>query len=221
MYEDFDVVDHEVAFSRSLLGKECQLCRRVLAYKFFDRDSSSKDGYALICPTCKATPRLSAAENFSRQREANFASEAVSSQRRPDEEDYMDRDSKGRVLYSSQFLSKLKEAKVPIICGPAHFLDEISLYIDNSNGTLPPLYVGWIPVGLIQEFSEYSYNDYAVPSDEIIHGYRGILKNLIINKFLTEKKCEEVFGSCTEKIWGKTMWELRNPGLSWEKYWGN
>ncbi len=215
MYEEFDVVDPEVAFSRHLLGKECQLCRRVLRYTFFDRDSTTKDGRSLICPKCKATPRLSASENLSRQREANFSSAAVSAQRRTNEEDYMDRDAVGRVLYSWDFIRKLKEAGVNLIVGPAHFKDELSLYVDNTQGLEAPIYVGWVPVGPIQEFSEYSYNDYAVPTDEIVHGYRGILKNLIIGKHLTEETCSKFFGHCNERVWSKAMWDYRNPGSPW------
>lgn len=214
MYEEFDVVDPEVAFSRHLLGKECQACRRVLRYTLFDRDSTTRDGRSLICPKCKATPRLPASENLSRTREANFSSAAVSSQRRENEEDYMDRDAVGTRLHSSDFIAKLKLAGVNIIVGPAHFLDEISLYVDNSNGVNPPVYMGWIPVGPIQEFSEYEYNAYLVPTDELIHGYRGILKNLIVAKFLTEERCNKVFGSCSENVWAKSMWDLRNKKLA-------
>ncbi len=214
MYEEFDVVDPEVAFSRHLLGKECQACRRVLRYTLFDRDSTTRDGRSLICPKCKATPRLSASENLSRTREANFSSAAVSLQRRENEEDYMDRDAVGTRLHSSDFIAKLKLAGVNIIVGPAHFLDEISLYVDNSNGVNPPVYMGWIPVGSIQEFSEYTYNSYLVPTDELVHGYRGILKNLIVAKFLTEERCNKVFGSCSENVWAKSMWDLRNKKLA-------
>ena len=215
MYEEFDVVDPEVAFSRSLVGKECQACRRILRYKFYDNDSTQRDGKAAICPKCLETPRLSAAENLSRLQEANFSSEAVCKQRRPDEEDYIDRDAIGRVLHSSLFIQKLKDAGVNVIPAPAHFRDEISLYVDNSQGLQLPLYIGWIPAGPIQEFSEYRYNEYAVPVDEIKHGYRGILKNLISNKLLTERDCIKFFGPCTEKIWSKNMWQLRNPGKTW------
>src|ERR1700745_2545240 len=128
MYEEFDRIDPEVAFSRTLSGKECQLCRRVLRYNFYDRDSSSRDGYSSVCPKCKATPRLSTAENLHRQREANFSSAAVEAQRRPDEECYMERDSRGRVLYSHVFIDKLKLAGLNLIVGPAAFVDELSLY---------------------------------------------------------------------------------------------
>ena len=209
-FDPYNQISHDMAFSSALLGKECQQCRRALPFTVFDRDSSSRDGRALICPKCKATPRLSAEENYRRQREANFSSDAVSKQRRENEDDYMDRDSVGRVLYSDVFIQKLKQAGVNVICGPAHFQDEISLYIDDSLGSKLPLYLGWIPVGPIQEFSEYTYNEYAVPVDEIVHGYRGILRNLILGGFLTEDKCNKVFGHCKEKVWAKTMWDFRN-----------
>ena len=216
MYEEFDVVNPEVAFSSRLLGKECQACRRVLEYRFFDLDSSSRDGRALICPKCKATPRLSAAENLSRQREANFSSEAVSAQRRPDEEDYMDRDTRGRVLLAEDFIKKLKNAGVRVVVAPAHFLGEVSLYVEDNKAPEGYMYVGWIPLGPVQEFSEYEYNDYAVPTDEIEHGYRGVLKNLILSRHLTEEKCNKFFGRCDEKVWAKAMWDFRNPGKPWK-----
>ena len=126
----------------------------------------------------------------------------------------MDRDAVGTRLHSSDFIAKLKLAGVNIIVGPAHFLDEISLYVDNSNGVNPPVYMGWIPIGPIQEFSEYEYNAYLVPTDELVHGYRGILKNLIVAKFLTEERCNKVFGSCSENVWAKSMWDLRNKKLA-------
>ena len=211
-YDPYSQVSHDLAFSQSLLGKECQACRRILPYSVFQADSTVRDGRALICPRCKSTPRLSAEENLHRVREANFSSNAVSVQRRPDEEDYIDRDAKGRVLSSSDFCYKLKKAGVKLTVGPAAFLDEMSLYVDDNQSPSGARYMGWLPIGYVQEFSEYSYNDYLVPTDEIVHGYRGILKNLILQGFLTEKKCEEVFGRCNEKVWAKTMWSFRNAG---------
>jgi len=210
MYEEFDIVDPEVAFSRTLLGKECQLCRRVLRYTFFDRDSTTKDGRSLICPKCLKTPRLSAAENFSRQREANFSSEAIKSQRRENEEDYLDRDPRGRVLNLSDIRLRLEKAGVKVVVAPAHFLDEVSFYVEDSKAEGGYTYVGWLPTGQVQEFSEYAYNAYAVPTDEIEHGYRGLLKNLIISKHLTEDNCNKYFGYCDERVWSKSMWEIRN-----------
>jgi hypothetical protein len=210
MYEELNVVDSGVAFSRTLMGKECQACRRILSYKFFDHDSSVRDGYALLCPKCKATPRLSAAENYAAQREANFSSAAVAAQRRPDEEDYLDRESLGRVLWSSDIVHKLKQAGVDIITGPAAFMGEISLYIKDETLPAGAKYIGWLNSGQNQEFSEYSYNSYLVPTDEIAHGYRGILRNLVMQGYLTEDKCNKFFGYCTEKVWAKAMWDYRN-----------
>lgn len=213
-FDPYNQISPEMAFSSSLMGRECQRCRRALPFSVYDRDSSSRDGRALVCPKCLSTPRLSIEENYSRMREANFSS--VDSQRRPDEEDYIERNSKGNILYSNVVVDKLKQAGVRLICGPAHFLDEVSLYVEDRTQENGYKYVGWLPVGPVQEFSEYSYNDRLVPTGETIHGYRGVLKNLILNNYLTEDKCNKYFGYCTEKIWARAMWDYRNPGKPWQ-----
>jgi hypothetical protein len=209
-FDPYNQISHDMAFSSTLLGKECQQCRRALPFTVFDKDSSCKDGRALICPKCKSTPRLSAEENYRRQREANFSSEAIKSQRRENEEDYLDRDPRGRVLTSNEIILRLKKAGVRLVTAPAHFLDEVSLYVEDIRSDNGYIYIGWLPLGSVQEFSEYSYNTYAVPTDEIEHGYRGLLKNLILGKYLTEDKCNKYFGLCDEKVWAKAMWDFRN-----------
>lgn len=202
---------HDLLFSPTLCGKECQACHRVLPYSIFPTDSSIRDGRALICPKCKATPRLSTAENASRVREANFSSDAVRKQRRENEEDFLDRDPRGRVMYLGDFVHKLEQAGVVIIVGEAHFAQEVSLYVfDLRHPPTSAFYVGWLPTGLIQEFSEYEYNKYSIPQWETVHGYRGVLKNLISNGYLTEDKCSKTFGPCDEKVWVKEMFGIRN-----------
>jgi hypothetical protein len=201
-------LDRDLAFSSTLLGKECQKCKRAYRYNWFNKSSSSRDGYCNICPQCEKTEVLSTAENTSRIRESNFNS--VSNQRRENEEDYLDRNPIGRTLYTPDIISKLRLAGAKIVAGDAHFANEVSLYAENNLFPNGAQYVGWLPVGLVQEFSEYEYNDYSVPTWEIVHGYRGVLKNLIALNYITEKKCQEVFGPCDEKVWAKTMFELRN-----------
>jgi hypothetical protein len=211
MYEvddPYSQVDPNVAFSTTLCGKTCQACGRILPYSVFDRDSSSKDGRAHICPKCKATPRLSAAENLARTKESNFA--GTESQRRENEEDFLDRNPIGRAIYSSDFVHKLKKLGIPVVAGDAHFADEVSLYVRNGEVENGHQYVGWLKQGLNQEFSEYEYNEYSVPTWEIEHGYRGVLKNLIVNGYLTEQKCAKEFGNCDEKVWMKAMFDFRN-----------
>lgn len=209
-FDPYNQISHDMAFSSSLLGKECQSCKRALPFSVYNLDSSSRDGRALVCPKCLATPRLSAKENLSRQREANFSSEAIKSQRRENEEDYLDRDPRGRVLQSTEIVKRLKQAGVQVVQAPAHFIGEVSLYVEDAKIPEGYIYIGWLPVGSVQEYSEYSYNQYAVPTDEIEHGYRGILKNLVIGNYLTEDKCNKHFGPCDEKVWAKAMWNFRN-----------
>ena len=201
-------LDYDLAFSSTLLGKACQKCNRAYKYSWYNRSSSSRDGYSNVCPQCEKVVPLSTAENTEHIRESNFHS--VSNQRRDNEEDFLDRDPVGKSIYTSDIISKIRQAGVPVVVGDAHFANEVSLYVQNNQVENGYQYVGWLPVGLVQEFSEYEYNEYSVPVWETVHGYRGVLKNLIANGYLTEQKCNKVFGACDEKVWAKTMWELRN-----------
>jgi len=208
-----NILDHELAFSKTLLGKECERCRRAYHYNYFDRDSSSRDGRAHICPKCKQTPRLSIGENVARYKEMNDNSSAVEAQRRPDELDYLERDSVGRALTHTEFIRKLRSLLgTKLIVGDAYFLNEFSLYIEDSTctDTNGVRYIGYIPTGVIQEFSSYAYNDHGVAVDETHRGYRGLLMKLILNKYITEEQCNRVFGRTDEKVWCKTLYNLRN-----------
>lgn len=213
LYSEENILDRDLAFSSSLLGKECNVCRRAYRYNYFDLDSSSRDGRAHICPQCKRSPRLSTEEHLSRYREMNENSAATEAQRRPDELDYLERDSVGRALQHPEFISKLKKLlRGRLIVGDAYFLNEFSLYVEDpkqteTNGVR---YIGYIPTGRIQEFSSYEYNKYGVPIDECARGYRGILMKLIMLGYLTEREVEEEFGRCYEKIWCKTLYNWRN-----------
>ena len=211
---DPNVLDHDVAFSRTLCGKECMACKRAYPYRFFDLDSSSRDGRKNICPECIKSPRLSTSEHLAMKQEQTANSHAVTSQRRPDEIDYIERNSRGRELQHTTFIEKLRKLLGPdkLIVGDAYFLDEFALYVKNparieSNGVQ---YIGYISTGLIQEFSSYKYNDNFVPIDEEKRGYRGILINLIKQGYTTEEKCSKVFGPCDERVWTKTLFNWRN-----------
>lgn len=208
-----NILDHELAFSKTLLGKECARCRRAYHYNYFDRDSSSRDGRANVCPTCKRTPRLSIEENVARYKEMNDNSAAVDAQRRPDELDYLERDSVGRYLYHSELIHKLRKlVGTKLIIGDAFFLNEFSLYVEDRRAydTNGVRYIGYIPAGRIQEFSSYRYDHHGIAVDETHRGYRGILMKLILNGYATEDQVRKIFGYTDEKIWNKTLYNYRN-----------
>jgi len=212
-FDSQNILDHDLAFSRTLLGKECERCRRAYHYNYFDRDSSSRDGRANICPKCKRTPRLSIEENVARYREMNENSAAVDAQRRPDELDYLERDSVGKYLYHPEFIYRLRQLiGTKLIVGDAAFLNEFSLYVEDrrATDTNGVRYVGYIPSGRIQEFSSYRYDRMGVAVDETHRGYRGILMKLILNGYVTEDQVKKVFGHTDEKIWNKTLYNYRN-----------
>jgi len=210
--DEYGILDPEVGFSRQLAGKECQCCRRALPYRVYNKDSSSRDGYQNICPRCLSTPRLSAEENYHRYREQNLNSDAIESQRRPDEEAYLDRDPIGRSLYYTEIIRKLRNILgTRLVSAPAYFLNEVSLYIEDPKHEAGYRYIGFLTTdGQMQEFSSYRYNDYLVPVDETRRGYRGLLMKLIMSSEITEKECSKYFGICDEKIWCKTLFNWRN-----------
>jgi len=208
-----NILDRDLAFSSSLLGKECSRCHRAYIYSKFKKDSSSRDGHTHLCNQCLNTPRLSVEENLYRYKEMNESSAAVEAQRRPDELDYLERDSVGRWLWHTDFLDKLRRLLGgKLIVGDAYFLDEFSLYIQDARcvDTQGVRYLGFIPTGKIQEFSSYKYDRNGVPIDESARGYRGILMKLVIDGYITEAQCAKEFGHCDENIWAKTLYNWRN-----------
>lgn len=212
-FDNFEYLPQDLFFSRSLVGKECQRCRAALPYERYNRDSTTRDGRASICPKCLATPRENTAEAYARVRESNHNSESIKSQRRPNEELYQNRDSVGKSLYHTEFIRLLKKLLGGrLVVAPAYFLNESSLYIEDSskedlNGVQ---YIGFVEHGKMQEFSSYKYNEYGVPVDETRRGYRGILMKLILSRYVTEDAVRKVFGVCDEKVWCKTLYDWRN-----------
>lgn len=208
-----NILDRDLAFSSALLGKACGRCNRAYRYNYFNKDSSSRDGFAHICPECMRSPRLSTEEHVTRLREQNDNSAAVEAQRRPDELDYLERDSVGRAMYHTEFIRRLTSIMGDkLIVGDAYFLDEFSLYIRDERcyDTQGVRYIGYIPTGRLQEFSSYKYDKHGVPIDEISRGYRGILMKLIFNGYTSEREVEKVFGFCDEAVWAKTLYNFRN-----------
>ena len=210
VHDEYSTLDHKVGFSRELAGKECGRCKRALPYSVFSKDSSSRDGYKDICPRCLATPRLSASENLSKQREDNFRS--VADQRREDEDLYLDRDDVGRSLTAQEIIVKLKKILgTKLVVAPAYFLNEVSLYVEDKRQENGFRYVGFLELdGRMQEHSSYRYDDLMRPVDETRRGYRGLLLKLIMSKVITEQECSKQFGICEERIWCKSLYNWRN-----------
>lgn len=214
MREVFEYLPEDLFFSQSLVGKQCQACRGAFPYGYFRKDSSIRDGRALVCLKCENTPRESTEEALARVRETNLNSAAIEAQRRPNEIDYLERDCVGRSLYYNDFIALLRKVLGPrLIVAPAYFLNEVSIYVEDSkledfNGVR---YLGFLEtVGKMNEFSEYIYNDYGVPTGESRRGYRGILMKLILEGYATEQQISKTFGPCDEKVWCRTLYNWRN-----------
>lgn len=104
------VLDREVVESSNLLGKECCCCGKILAYSFFQRDSSYRDGRRDQCTECARAPRLSTLEHTARLRELNYSSHAVKKQRWSNQEDYENTVARlGAPMHHTDLLLKIRK----------------------------------------------------------------------------------------------------------------
>ena len=215
---DFDVIDYEAGASDDLQGKECSSCWRLLRYKFFNKNSTYKDGYDPQCSLCKQAPRLSMAEHASRLREMNFNSEGTRRQRHEDQ-DEMRKDRTGHAMDCSLFLQKLHHLYPSLYVTQGGIVGDLALYA--ASGVAKPewggnsfAYVGYVTLGTMPEFSRYEFdekNDILLRATDI--GWRSVLLRFIQKRILTEEQCDKEFGppsGGTNSLWYKNLHRFRN-----------
>lgn len=216
---EFNQVDRKVVESPELLGKECCCCYRVLAYKFFQKDSSYRDGHKDQCLECAAAPRMSTSEHTARLNEMNFNSHAVKKQRWENQEDFMDDDArKGRWMHHSEFLSKLREITDNLLIIDGRFVGDLAVYrvydrpqphLDGKNFE----YLFYIPMGWMPEASLIEFDAMAIPVRERQRGWRTPLLRLIKARLVREEDVERSFGRPTpgaDVVWNRETFKFRN-----------
>lgn len=210
---EFNEIDRAVMESPELLGKECSGCYRVLAYKFYDRDSSNRDGYKDFCALCQSAERLSTEEHVSRQREMNYNS-SQNQRWEHQEELYDDAARIGRPLFSSDLLFTLGHLIPSLYVTDGRIAGDLAMFRtygcpQEHLGGNTFEYLFYCPTGLLPEFSTYEISDRDVPIREKQRGWRTVLLRLIKAKMLTEEVADKVFGKADGKAASRYLRELQ------------
>ncbi len=196
--DSLNEIDDAVMNSPELLGKECIGCYRILAYKFFDRDSSSRDGRKHMCALCASAERLSIDEHTHRQRELNDV--ASRKQRWEHQEElYNDVARIGKPLCSSDLIFTLSQLIPNMYVTEGNIVGDLAVFKTYGRpqerlGGKTFEYLFYIPTGILPEFSLYEFNDRNVPVREKQRGWRTVLLRLIKSKMLDEQTAHKVFG---------------------------
>src|SRR6185312_7049780 len=102
-------LDLAKAASPEVFGRECAGCRCDLDWIHFRRDSSQRDGHAILCHDCESAPRLSTSEHTARLKERNYNLESLRKQRVEDQDEYKNDEARvGRAMNHQTFLSVLR-----------------------------------------------------------------------------------------------------------------
>ena len=219
---ELEAIDDDVANSAEVLGKECAGCTRVLAYKFYDRDSSYTDGRKPLCCSCASVPKLSINEHTARMREKNLSSYQVKQQQWENQEDDLLGDEAarlGRPMSHSDFLYIAKQLIPNLYVTEGNFQDELAIYVTYPCGQ-PDLdgrdfrYLCFSPTGLLPEFSQYEIDtEKNIPIKESRRGWRTLLLRFIGADLVTESTVNKVFGPATgpaSERYNRQLWKWRN-----------
>lgn len=220
---DYDVLDYDAGVSDEVLGQECCSCFRLLRWRFFNRNSSYKNGYEPQCQWCRSQPALSIAEHASRLREMNYNSAGTQKQRHPDQNDWHG-DRKGEIMDFPLFLQKLHHVYPRLYITPGAVTVsgvqvDISLFATSDlprtdwNGASVK-YMGYITMGPMPEFTEYEFDSRDIMQRATRIGWRDVLLRFIKNRVLTEEQVIKEFGNpsglADSTYWYKKLHQYRN-----------
>jgi hypothetical protein len=221
-----NTLDSRIATSPELLGKECVTCLRILAYNYFNRDSSYRDGHRDRCYECENAPKLPTAEHTAQLKEMNLY--AAGKYRWKNQEDYENEEArKISWMHSSEFLHRLRQIigcdKIWFTDG--RFLNDIAIF--RISGVSRPdfdgprhdfKYMWYLPVGWMPEFSIYEFDERWIPVRESKRGWRTPLLRLIKSGILTEEQVEWEFGPAlgeASTVYKRDLFNHRNrPNLT-------
>lgn len=198
---DINVVDRKVVESPDLLGKECIGCYRILDYRFFDHDHSSRDGRKDLCVSCANAPKLSTNEHTARIREMNYNSDAVRAQRWENQEEYKNSAARiGKAIHHSDFIRVIKHLVPDLYITDGRVEGDLAVF--RVYGRPQPQlngrtfeYLFYCPTGVLPEFSIYEFDEVRdIPVRELKRGWRTVLLRLIKSGLVSEETVNKVFG---------------------------
>jgi len=217
-------LDLAKAASPEVFGRECAGCRCDLDWIHFRRDSSQRDGHAILCHDCESAPRLSTSEHTARLKERNFNLESVRKQRVEDQDEYKNDEARvGRAMNHQTFLSVLRTLVPSLYIVPGRIVGQLAIFQtaaspQSSWGGRDFKYLMYTDTGILPEFSQYEFDKVRdIRIREKRRGWRTILLRLIKANLLDEKTCNQVFGrpECqAATIWHKELWKHRNRAIA-------
>lgn len=213
-------LDLAKAASPDVFGRECAGCRCDLDWIHFRRDSSQRDGHAILCHDCESAPKLSTSEHTARLKERNFNLESVRKQRVEDQDEYKNDEARvGRAMNHQTFLSVLRTLVPSLYIIPGRIIGQLAIFQTAATpqsawGDRDFKYLMYTDTGILPEFSQYEFDTIRdIRIREKRRGWRTVLLRLIKARLLDEKICNQVFGrpECqASTIWHKELWKHRN-----------
>lgn len=223
MHNETEVIDNSIAYSPDILGAECASCRKLLAHRYFRKDSSLRLGHKPQCVECEAEPKLTMAEHLSSLKEKNFNSEGTRRQRHQDQDEFKKHDARlGRPMHCSEFLLRLKRLVPALFVKEGGIVGDLALYLVAETPQTKwkgknYKYYGYITYEMLPEFSRYEFEqsrDILIRESE--RGWRTPLLRFIKDGVLTEEDCRKEFGIAAGEgsmTWHKTLWNYRNEKI--------
>lgn len=212
-------LDPDKVKSSEVYGRQCYGCRTYLDWIHFRRDSSAKDGHAMLCSDCEAQPKLSTSEHVSRLEELNYGSEATKAQRWDHQDELLDAEARiGRPMRHSDFFLVLEKLVPNLYVVPGRIQGHLAVYqtaacSQKQWGDRDFRYLFYAEEGLMPEFSQYELGERDIVKRESKRGWRTILLRLIKMGLLSEDVCNRVFGSAdgyASERYRRELWKYRN-----------
>jgi hypothetical protein len=210
-------VENTLLPSQATASKECMSCHSEKPMYHFRRDSSIRDGHTMQCDQCLRSPRLSTVEHTYRLRELTAGSDAIRRQKRPHQEDFKGVRT-GASMHHSEFIRLLRSISDKLYIMDGNIEGDLAIF-KILGGKLPENerdfeYIGYMPTGVLPEFSDYLFDQNDVLVKEKKRGWRTVLLRLIKSRVITEEQCDQAFGPVTAGpagvAWRREMFVFRN-----------
>ena len=216
-------IDYDAGADPETRGQECNACFRLFTWEsgMFNRNSAYKTGYYPQCTECQKKPKMTIAEHTARLREMNHSSEGTKRQRHEDQSEFR-KDRSGRRMDASLFLQKLLHLVPGLYVAPGGIVGDLGLYVTGlarpewEGNTFK--YVGYVTLGIMPEYSTYDFDN---QRDVMIRvkdmGWRSMLLRFVENGIVTEKQCDQEFGTPsggTTSTWYKALHKKRNQKVN-------
>lgn len=186
--------------SPEVFGRQCAGCKRDLDWQFYRRDSSMRDGHAVLCADCESSPVMTTAEHTAALREKNYNSEATKAQRWENQDEYRCDEARiGRPMAHTEFLSVVRQLVPSLYVTEGRIIGHLSIFrtypcpqtrLEGRDFE----YLFYCPMGVLPEYSIIEFNHLDVPVRETKRGWRTILLRLIKARLLNEETANKVFG---------------------------